>query len=432
MKGKEIVLLILIIVAGVIFYYAQTGKIQIGWDGDDNFFLGGEEYTYEESRTAEPPFPATLHLTNAHGDVEIQGTDEPGITISLQKQIWRRHEQEAKDVASKLHVTIDKGERLLTVSTNRNDFNRRNFRTHFRLRIPKNLAVEVESSYGTASIARVQSVSLVNSHGQVAISDITGDVSLENSYEDLDVRNIGGNCGVDSKHSSVSVSGVQGSTKIDHAYGGIRLERLTGRVEVRSSHSDLNGEQLQAGAECEGSYEKLVLSDVGPSRISGHHWDVAVQGALGNLYVKDSYALVRVTDLKGNLTVDGRNVEVSAAKVVADEIRLTSSYENVDLSEFSGKTTVSLAHGSLVLKPLALTHPIEVRDTYSDITLYWPAEGRFPFEAQVHGGNIDWTLAEKPDSRHENGLTTLRAFGGEMNAPSILLSTTYGDIRVER
>ncbi len=432
MKGKEILLLILIVVAGVVFYYAQTGRFHIGLEWEDDFFLGGEQYTFEESQSVEPPFASTLRLTNAHGDVEILGTDDPGMTITLQKQVWRRHEEEAKDVASKLHIIIDKKEGLVSLSSNRNDFKRRNFRTHFRLRLPKTMSVEVENSYGTASIARVQSVSIVNSHGQVAVSDVAGDVTSENSYEDVEVENIGGNCRVDGRHSSVTVRGVRGSANIDHAYGGIRLENIAGRVQVKSTHSDLHGQGLASGADCEGSYEKVTLIDVGPIKAWGHHWDVEVQGGRGNLYVKDSYATVRITDLKGNLTVDGRNVEVFADRVAADEIQITSSYENIELTEFSGKTTVSLAHGDLILKPVALSQPIEVRDVYSDITLYWPAEGRFPFEGQVRGGDILWNLLEKPDSRHENGLTTLRAFGGETNKPAISLSTTYGDIRVER
>jgi len=432
MKGKEIVLLILIIVAGVIFYYGQTGKFHFGLNWEDDFFFTGEEYTYEETQVVEPPLAARLQLTNAHGDVEFQGTDEERVTITLQKKIWRRTEEQAKEVSDRLHMTINKGDLLLKVSTNRTDFKRRNFETHFRLRLPKSMAVEVENSHGTAKIAQVKSVSLVNSHGKVSISDIAGDVTAENSYEDVEVENIRGNCQVDSRHSSVFVSDVQGKAKIDHAYGNIRLESISQPVEVRSSHSQLYGQGLAAGVDSEGSYEKLTLIDVGPSKIWGHHWDVEVEDARDNLYIKNSYAVVRVSDLKGNLTVDGRNVEIFANKVVANEIQLTSSYENIELAEFSGKTTISLAHGGLILKPMALTQPIEVRDVYSDITLYWPAQDRYPFEGQVRGGSIDWTLLEKPDSRHENGLTTLRAFGSERDKPSILLSTTYGDIRIER
>ncbi len=113
MKGKEIVLLILIIVAGVIFYYAQTGKFHFGLNWEDDFFFTGEEYTYEESQVVEPPLAARLQLTNAHGDVEIQGTDEERVTITLQKKIWRRNEEQAKEVSDKLHMTITKGDLLL-------------------------------------------------------------------------------------------------------------------------------------------------------------------------------------------------------------------------------------------------------------------------------------------------------------------------------
>ncbi|HDZ26742.1 MAG TPA: hypothetical protein ENH65_09580, partial [Candidatus Aminicenantes bacterium] len=74
MKAKEIILLILIIAVGVTFYHAHTGKIYI--DIDDHIFFDHEKFVYEEFQELEPPFPPQLKVINAHGDIEIQGTDE--------------------------------------------------------------------------------------------------------------------------------------------------------------------------------------------------------------------------------------------------------------------------------------------------------------------------------------------------------------------
>jgi hypothetical protein len=433
MKAKEIFLLILIILAGVIFYYAHTEKIHLnfGWEEGD-FLVAGEEYTYEESQAVEPPFPASLRLVNAHGDVEIQGTDEERITITLQKRIWRREEAQAKEVSDKLHITLSKGELVLAVSTNRNDFKRRNFETNFRLSVPKRMAVELENSYGTVNIGQVKTCAVVNSHGKTIISDIAGDAAVENRYEDVEVENIQGNCRVESGHAEVVVNGVSGTLKVDHSYGNIRLENIGQNVEVLSSHSELLGRHLPGTIDCQGSYEKVTLIDIGPARVQGHHWDTEIYGAKGDLYIKDSYAQVRVSDIEGNLTIEGKNVEIFGKQVIGKEIVLSSSYENIDLAEFSGKTTISLSHGGLILKPLALAQSIEVKNVYSDITLYWPGEGKYPFEAQVRGGDIDWNMREQLDHRQENGQTVVKAFSGEKEKPSIFLSTSYGDIRVEQ
>jgi len=432
MKAKEVFLLIFIIIAGVIFYYAQTDKIGLNFGWEDDFLVTGEEFTYEESQVLEPPFAAKLRLLNAHGDVEIQGTDEERMTITLQKRIWRRKESQAKEVSDRLHMTLTKGELAVTVSTNRTEFKKRNFETNFRLSIPKNMAVELENSYGAADIRRVKTCQVVNNHGRVGISEVSGDATVENRYEDVEVENVQGNCRLDSSHSDVSIRGVNGALKIDHSYGKIRLENIGRDVEVMSSHSEVVGQHLPGEVDCQGSYEKLTLVDIGPATIRGHHWDTEVQGAKEYLQIKNSYAEVRVSDVQGNLSVEGNNVEIFGNRVVGSEILLSSTYENIDLSEFSGKTSISLSHGGLILKPLALTQPIDVKNLYSDITLYWPGELKYPFEGQVRGGAIDWNVQGEPDLRQENGLTVVKAFGGEKDKPGIFLSTSYGDIRIEQ
>jgi hypothetical protein len=120
MKAKEIILLILIIAAGVTFYHAHTGKIYI--DIDDHIFFDREKFVYEEFQEIEPPFPPQLQVINAHGDIEIQGTDEGRITVSFEKTIWRRNEEQAKEIADELKMTIDKDAHQLTISTTRGEF----------------------------------------------------------------------------------------------------------------------------------------------------------------------------------------------------------------------------------------------------------------------------------------------------------------------
>ena len=85
MKAKEIILLILIVTVGIIFYHAQTGKIWIDWDWDEGIYFGQEEFVYEETEEISPPFPLNLRIINAHGHVEVEGANQDGISITLRK-----------------------------------------------------------------------------------------------------------------------------------------------------------------------------------------------------------------------------------------------------------------------------------------------------------------------------------------------------------
>jgi len=431
MKAKEIVLLILIIAGGIFFYYAETGKLDISFEIDDHFFSYLHQFKYEDSQVLEPPFPARLKIINSHGDIEIQGTSEERISISFQKRIWRKNEKQAKEVSDALKMTVERDPQQVLISTNRKEFRRRNFETNFKISLPESMEVEVENSYGQAKLLRVGKASIINSHGKVIASEISGELTAKNSYEDVEIENVQGDCQLESKHSDVLISDVRGKAEVNHAYGKIDLKNISQEVKVEGSHSEVYGRNLMGAAELETSYEKIVLFDVGPAKITGIHSEVEVEGARESIHITDNYSRVKVNSLQGNLIVSGRNLEIYGKGVVAQEISLISSNENIELSEFSGKVIIKNSHGEILLQPLPLTHPIEVEAEYADIMFSWPQGGKYPFEARAKYGEIKWNLPVELSFHQENHVSTIKAFVEESGNPSITLSTSYGTIRVE-
>lgn len=429
MKAKEIILLILIIAAGVTFYHAHTGKIYI--DIDDHIFFNHEKFVYEEFQELEPPFPPQLQVINAHGDIEIQGTDEGRITVSFEKTIWRRNEEQAKEVADELKMTIDKDAQQLTISTTRGEFRRRNFRTNFRISLPLGMDIEVNNSYGTVKAAKVGNTNITNRHGKIISSDIAGELLIENSYKDIEVDNVQSDCQIEGKHADVFVNGVKGKTQIIHQYGKVRLENISQDVKIEGSHSGVYGENLMGSVEVTTSYKKIALFDVGPTKIRARHSPVEVEGAREYVDIEDNYSKVKVDNLQGDLIVDGKNLAVYGKSIVGQKIYITSSYRNVELSEFSGKTTILLEHGEIILDPYPLTHPIEVKGKYAGIKFYWPLREKYPFEARAKNGDIKWRLPYEISIQEEDHMSTVKAFLEEKEKPSIFLSTSYSTIRIE-
>ena len=429
MKAKEIILLILIIAAGVTFYHAHTGKIYI--DIDDHIFFDHEKFVYEEFQEIEPPFPPQLQVINAHGDIEIQGTDEGRITVSFEKTIWRRNEEQAKEIADELKMTIDKDARQLTISTTRGEFRRRNFRTNLRISLPLGMDIEVNNSYGTVKAANVGNTNITNRHGKIIASDIAGELLIENSYKDIEVDNVQSDCQIEGKHADVFVNGVKGKTQIIHQYGKVRLENISQDVKIEGSHSGVYGENLMGSVEITTSYKKIALFDVGPTKIRARHSPVEIEGAREYVDIEDNYSKVKVDNLQGDLIVDGKNLGVYGKSIVGQKIYITSSYRNVELFEFSGKTTILLEHGEIVLDPSPLTHPIEVKGKYAGIKFYWPLREKYPFEARAKNGDIKWRLPDEISIQEENHTSTVKAFLEEKEKPSIFLSTSYSTIRIE-
>lgn len=431
MKAKEIILLILIIAAGIFFYHAQTGKMDILWDFDGYFFFNLDDFTFEESQEIEPPFPPSLQILNRHGDIEIQGTEGENISVSFKKVIWRRNEEQAKDISDELKMIIDKDEQKLSISTNRSEFKRRRFETHFKISVPASMGIEVKNSYGQVKVSKVGNADIINSHGEIIASEIDGELAIKNSYEDVKVEKVKANCQVESKNSDVTIYDVEGDVKIDHRYGKIRLENVSKNVEIEGYHTSIFGQNLNSEVEVVTSYENIILMDVGPAKITGSQASVELDGVKGQLEITHRYGRVQLNNIQGNLHVDCRNAAIYGRSIAGEKIFISSSYRDIELSEFSGETTITLSNGDMILEPSPLTHPLKIEGRYSDIKFFWPFQGKYPLEARSRGGEVNWKLPVELTYQEENGYTVIKAFNEETEKPSISISTQYGSITIE-
>jgi len=237
MKFKEVFLLVLIIAAGVFFYHAQTGKLNISFDWDDGFFFSYEEFTFQESQELAPPFPRELQIINAHGNLTIEGNNQNKIQILFKKKIRRRNEEEAKEIADRLRMIINEDDHRITVSTNRNDFKRKRFRSDFHILIPAGMNIIVKNSFGMVKASNTGNADILNTHGKVFATDIEGNLILQNSYQDVTIKNILYDCHIESRHSKVSACGIKGSTLIVHKYGRIHLEDLSQTLTIRKENN---------------------------------------------------------------------------------------------------------------------------------------------------------------------------------------------------
>jgi hypothetical protein len=431
MKGREIVLALLIIGAGIFIFCVQTGRLNLEFDGPILIFGHAEEFTFEETQEISAPLPPELRVLNAHGSVDIQGGDIGEAKIIFRKRIWRRNEKEAKKVADALQMIITRDDQKLILSTNREDFRRKGFETHFKISAPAGTAVLVKNSYGLVRVFRTGTTDISNPHGEVAATEIEGPLTIVNSHEDVEARDVQSDCRITGRHAAIEAADVRGHMIIDHAYGSVRLENIGGDTTVNGSHSELTAKDLKGRMNVESSYEKIALSDIGPAIIRARHGDIQVERASGPLEIEDNHAEVRAVDIRGNLRIEGTDVKISAVKVAAEEIRISSSHENVELRDFAGKASVWLSYGDLALEPAAVG-PMDVQAKYSNIWFLWPAGAeRLSFQAQARSGAVHWGLAEKPEVQETNGLSVIKAFLKDHQEPAIKLSTSYGDIRVE-
>lgn len=431
MKFKEVFLLVLVIAAGVFFYHAQTGKINISFDWDDGLFFSYEEFTFQESQELAPPFPRELQIINTHGDLTIEGNDQDKIQILFKKKIRRRNEEEAKEIADRLRMIINEEDNRITVSTNRSDFKRKRFRTDFHILIPTGMNIMVKNSFGMVKASNTGNADIFNPQGKVFASDIEGNLILQNSYKDAYIENVLYDCHIESRHSTVSAFSIKGTTLIVHRYGTVHLEDLSQALIIEGSHSKIFGQKIAGPADIESSYEEISLSDIGPVVVKGNHSPIDIQDAWGSVEINNQYSQIELENIEGDLNIIGKSTGVNAKYIRGNSIYINTTYKNILLEDFAGKTSITLSHGDITLDPAPLTHSIEVKAVYSGIIFLWPDKEQYLFEAQTKYGDIQWNLPEEPSVRVTNGNSIVKAFLDKEKSRAIRLSTSYKTILVK-
>jgi hypothetical protein len=432
MKAREIILLILFVAAGVFFYHAYTGKLDLDIWWNEEFFFFFEPFEFEETLEIEPPFPAEIHVVNRNGEVEIQGTDENRISVRLKKKIWRRDEKDARKAANALKLVTERDAMKILFRTNREELRRRRFNTYFTLYIPEGIDISVKNTYGQVKVSNTGNTGIFNPYGTTIVTDVAGTLRLKNKYEDVEVTNVSADCFVDSHNSDVYINGIGGSAEVNHRYGRVEVEDVTENVTVDAHNSDITCKTIAGSVNAESSYAEVFLRDVGPTTVRCSNCDIEIDGVRDSCDIIDKYGRVEVTNLEGDLKIDGKNMSVFGRSISGNSIFVSTTYRDIALEEFTGKTEIIHSNGNIFLTPSPLTSSLDVTGNYSDINLYWPEGGRYPLEAQNRGGDIKWELAEELSYEKENSVTVIKAFESETANPKIFLSTKYGTIRIEK
>ena len=432
MKFREVFLVIVLILGGLVLYQVKTGhwNFDMNWGWGEDFGFGGQEVTAEETRTIEAPLPPTIEIQNGQGWVEVRGADQDFAQLTFKKVVWRRKKEDAQEIAGQIKYTLTTAADRLTLATNRGEFRRKNFETAFILTVPRSMLVSVTNGYGPVRVDGVREVTVRNHNGKVYASSVDGPCVLETSYDDLEAREIKGSCRIVSKNGDVLAASVAGDLSVETTYARIRVEDIGGKADLRASNTSVEALRVTGAVTVDTSYEKVTLADVGPAEVSGHNMAVSAGNVRGDLEVRTSYEPVRVDGVEGKLIVDARNAPVTARGVGGPSISVTTSYESVSLADFSAETSVICHNGNVTLEPRDLKSALDVRNENGAIDLFWPSGERARFEARSKGGSVKWGLADKPDVDETNGVSLVKAFSADAAAPLIFLSTTYDDIRI--
>ena len=104
--------------------------------------------------------------------------------------------------------------------------------------VPSTVAIQLEDSSGDTDLKDVQSAVVADGSGDLAISNVAGDLEVTDSSGDIEIHKVGGNLSVKDSSGDMEIEDVKGSVLIPvDSSGDIHVARVTGGVHIVNDSS---------------------------------------------------------------------------------------------------------------------------------------------------------------------------------------------------
>ena len=238
----------------------------------------------------------------------------------------------------------------------------------------------------------------------------------------LEVRVRRGDCDVYDVNNEVS---------IDSGRGDIRLARIGGNVRVDSARSDLvRATDLKGNLDLQGRGADIELENIaGQVTING-----SFSGSLDfrklakPLHFESPNTDLRVEALPGNITMD---LGEFTGKSLQGPIRLVAKSKDIQISDFTASAEIETQRGDIELQPGRTPLPkMDVRSRSGKIELALPEKAAFQLQATAEIGDAINDFGPALQKETEGRSATLKGKVGQ--GPTIRLVAERGTINVRK
>lgn len=379
LTGGEIFLLLMILLVGTaISKGTQPGAwpiIQIS-DEDWPFRLGDRfEFSDTLSQAAKPS--ARFDISNEEGTVNIAGTTENRIAVSVHKTVYAGDETQAKEIADSSTVKIAEVVGGYELRAN-------------RARTSKGRTVRIDLD---VQVPATSSVRVTSGGGEVHVSGITGNVEVTGERADVELDQIQGNAIVSLRKGSLRASEIKGNCQLSGRGSEVELEEISGEANLQGEF-----------------YGPIKVSKVAKlTRFVSSRTDLSADRLAGQMEVESG--TLYLTGVRGPATIVTRNKDIT-------------------IEDFSSRLRIENNRGNIELIPRSLEADIDVENRSGGIALSVPHGASFEINATARSGHIESDLSD-PGLRLNEGTDTgtLQGHVGT-RGPLVRLTTTYGTIQL--
>ena len=312
MGKRELVLVAVFLVMGIVVYQvtappAAPGSSGVSFGGIvqklKREVQGSREQATSTSRQTKVVDPGVrlvrLNIPR-NNTLAITGSDRTDITVEMEVTGRGFDQAEAKAAASAAGVKLEQAGDAIAVTTvfPARESNRGGFVSDATVTVllPKRLLVRLEPHAGRLTVSDVAGVEVMGSRGETRVTRSAGHVIVNHTGGRLEIDAVP-SLKLTTRNSNAKIRGVAGLFTIEATGVEMELEEIAGPLEIEARNTDL---VIDAG--------KLVKA---PFRFNG------------------TGGQLRVSKLRTESRVDGRNVELEVEVAAAAPITIYSTGEDI-------------------------------------------------------------------------------------------------------
>lgn len=350
--------------------------------------LGGIDWGSGDTHTidfdiAPQKIPANAHvlIRAGRGAITVRSSDDQTVRISGHKQVRSWSDEDAEKRSHGVDVAISGQGDSWEIAPSGYDPHDSRIGVDMDIVLPKKCAVTIR-----------------NERGDIAVSDMTGDVSVSTRNGDIEINDTTGNVDIQTSKGDVKVTDTKGDIKVAGHGGEVEAVNATGGLVVDGEfYGSIRADKIAKGVRFLSQRTDLTLTQLG-----GHF-----EKGSGNM---------EIADAPGNLTSRTKNVSVSL--------------ENV-----TGKIVLDNTNGSVEIR---FSNPpkedVTINNERSSVTLLMPSASNFEVQADCRSCDInsEFSGSALNTSKTEKGDSHLEGKYGAGRGPKITLKSSYDSIEIRK
>ncbi len=252
---------------------------------------GAQKYTFPFHKELPTEAPAFLEIQNTSGEIRIESHPQNKIIIDAFKVVEADDYETGASTADQIEVVIRKHDSKVEVKTK--------YSSQKSKKLWKRLFGLGPKGWGQVDyhilVPEKTEVSVLNTSGDVTISDISGVVEVSATSGDLYIKRIKGNLNLETTSGDIEIFGIEGDVLVQGTSSDLEIIRVTGDVDISSTSGNTSAEDIAGSVEIDKTsgdvYLKRIKGDIRASSSSG---DLTVEQMEGGLDLETSSGDVQV------------------------------------------------------------------------------------------------------------------------------------------